>query len=385
MKRFILTMAVLAPAFAASAQTSDVIWKGDFEAGASSLTGNCGAGQNQWCNDQIARPEQMQVVSDPVVQGKYAARFEVKYGDVYSSYSDQRALMTGPGTLWEDEGSDRWYRWQAMWPTGYVGSYPKWDQLADPSATSWGGTVVEWHHDANGATETGSAPLYFGADNNNIFLCLVDQATSTCREYINLMPLVRGQWHDIVMHAKWSSSASTGFIDMWIDGQHVLPMHYASNKYPGMRNYLVVGLYRNGHIGDPNLRYPNGTHVYGTDGAPGVVYLDGFIIGKTQASVMGEALLTDAPPDPGSDAGTPPPPDPTDPVADAGTVTTTTPNQGSGSTGTSVATSGTTATAASAAGGGGCSSGGGMVAWSALLGLVILGFRSRSRLAQQRG
>ena len=49
--------------------------------------------------------------------------------------------------------------------------------------------------------------------------------------------------------------------------------------YPNTRNYPCVGLYRNGEIGDPNLRYPNGTHVYGTDGTPGVAYLDGFVAG----------------------------------------------------------------------------------------------------------
>ena len=73
---------------------------------------------------------------------------------------------------------------------------------------------------------------------------------------------------------------------MWIDGVNVLPMHRAPNKYPGMRNYLSVGLYRNGHIGDPNLLWPGtNNHVYGTDGTPGVAYIDGFIAGLTREAV----------------------------------------------------------------------------------------------------
>jgi len=40
----------------------------------------------------------------------------VKFGDVFSYYSDSRSLMTGPDSLWEDEGNERWYRWQALWP-----------------------------------------------------------------------------------------------------------------------------------------------------------------------------------------------------------------------------------------------------------------------------
>src|SRR5690349_14606109 len=85
--------------------------------------------------------------------------------------------------------------------------------------------------------------------------------------------------------------------------------------FTGMRNYLIVGLYRNGHIGDPNLLWPNGTPVYGKDGAPGVVYLDGFIAGKTQASVLSERPW-------GPQPVPPPPPPPADVdagVADAGT------------------------------------------------------------------
>jgi hypothetical protein len=369
----VVAMAVLAPAFAASAQSADVIWKGDFDNGQASFSGNCTAGQDQWCNDQIARPAQVQAVASPAEQGKFAGRFEVKFGDVYKTYSDSRALITGPSTLWEDEGSERWYRWQAMWPMDWVGRFPKWDELSNPNATSHGGSIVEWHHDANGGVESGSAPLYIGGDDKYIWLCLVDQATSTCREYYNLTPLIRGHWHDIVLHAKWSSNASVGFVEMFIDGVNVLPKHFTSNKYPGMRNYMIVGLYRNGEIGDPKLVYPNGTHVYGNDGAPGVVYLDGFIIGKTQAAVMSEALLSDVPP-PGVDAGTP--------VADADAGTGagaggSAPDAGNIASQPSGAATATVAAASAA--GSGCSSGGLPVVWTALLGLTILGLRTRRK------
>jgi hypothetical protein len=170
-------------------------------------------------------------------------------------------------------------------------------------------------------------------------------------------------------------------------------MHFGSNKYPGMRNYMIVGLYRNGEIGDPNLLYPGGRHVYGTDGAPGVVYLDGFIVGKTQASVLGEALLTDAPPPP-ADAGTGTTPPPgtgtgTDP-GDAGTVVgnnptdpgtaATPPPDNSGST---TAAASPNVTAAAVGGGGGCSSGGLPVIWTSLIGFSILMVKARRRCQLQ--
>jgi uncharacterized protein (TIGR03382 family) len=348
--------ALLAP-LAANAQ---VVWKGDFDTGAASLKGNCTAGQNQWCEEQTIRPQQIQIVQTPTpAQGTYAARIEVKYGDTYSTYSDERTLITPSLSMWEDEGNDRWYRWQVLWPDDWVGDYPKWDELAYPSSRSPAGSVVEWHHDANGQVETGSAPIYIGANNTDITICLVDQATSTCREVIKLTPLLRNHWHDFVMHAKWSSNPSVGFLEMWIDGVNVLPRHPGANMYPGMRNYLSVGLYRNGHIGDPNLIWPAGTplagtHVYGTDGTPGVVYIDGFIAGKTRAAVE------------------PPSPPPASPSpTDSGTFTPTP------ATPTPTTSAGVGASFLGA--GGGCASSGPHTAWLAVPLVGLLALRRRRR------
>ena len=366
MRKLIIAAAAAVPAFSASAQQAnpDVIWKGGFEAGQASLTGHCNAGDDEWCATQVIRPQQFQVVADPVAEGKSALRVEVKYGDVYGGYSDSRSLLTGPATLWEDEGNERWYRWQALWPQDWVGSYPKWDELSNRSARSHGGSVVEWHHDANGGVESGSAPLYIWADDANIVLCLVDQATSTCREQIDLAPLQRSHWHDFILHAKWSSDPGVGFLEIWIDGASVLPKHFAANKYPGMRNYLVVGLYRNGHIGDPGLLWPDGTHVYGTNGEPGVVYLDGFIAGKTQASVMAERPWGAPPADGGvaPDAGTPP--------ADGGVVRTPGVDAGTPPPKTGLAAIGYPS---------GCTSIGSHLAWLALPLVLAAGMRRRRR------
>jgi uncharacterized protein (TIGR03382 family) len=310
----LVTSSALGPAFAAT--DPDVVWVGNFDDGASSLGGNCGYEASGWCHAQIVRPAQIQLVTDPAFEGHgLAARFEVKFGDVYSTYSDERTLISPPLTMWEDEGNERWYRWQALWPDNWVGDYPKWDELTD-GARSSAGSILEWHQDANGQVETGPAPLYIGANDTNITMCLVDYVTRACRESLTLATLLRNHWHDFVMHAKWSSDPNVGFLEMWIDGVNVLPMHPGANKYPGMKNYLIVGLYRSGHIGDPNLLWPDGTHVYGTDGTPGVVYLDGFIAGKTRVSV-------DPPPPPPPPAPTPasaPAPAPDSPVAVSGTT-----------------------------------------------------------------
>jgi hypothetical protein len=141
-----------------------------------------------------------------------------------------------------------------------------------------------------------------------------------------------------------------------------------------MRNYLVVGLYRNGRIGDPTLRYPNGTPVYGSNGEPAVVYLDGFIAGKTQASVLAERPWGTPAPDagvpdpiPAPDAGAIPPDDggtvvaPRAPDVDGGTVAA--PKTGLAAIGYPA----------------GCSSMGSHLAWLAFPLLALAGWRRRRR------
>jgi MYXO-CTERM domain-containing protein len=165
------------------------------------------------------------------------------------------------------------------------------------------------------------------------------------------------------MHAKWSSNPNVGFLEIWIDGVNVLPKHMTSNKYSGMRNYLLIGLYRNGRIGDPNLLYPDGSHVYGTDGTPGVAYVDGFVMGRTKESVW--------PPDPAPAPQTTPAPATTPPV----TTGTPAPEP------TTAAAPATTAAGIGFPQGSGCSSGGFQSAWLALPLIGLFAMRRRREIA----
>jgi hypothetical protein len=176
LKKLALTFAAAAALVASASQAAvpaypdnpDVLWRGDFEDGVPSLTGHCSYGDNGWCKEQTVRPQQIQVSDDPVFEGRHAVRFEVKYGDVYPGMSDSRSLMSPPETLWEDEGNERWYRWQVLWPQDWVGSYPKWDELSTPSSRSNAGSIVEWHHDANGAVESAPRPLLRGEAHHHV-------------------------------------------------------------------------------------------------------------------------------------------------------------------------------------------------------------------------
>ena len=60
----------------------------------------------------------------------------------------------------------------------------------------------------------------------------IAEFTRLCRESLDLAPLLRGHWHDFVMHAKWSPDPAVAFLEMWIDGVNVLPTHRAPSANP---------------------------------------------------------------------------------------------------------------------------------------------------------
>jgi hypothetical protein len=128
--------------------------------------------------------------------------------------------------------------------------------------------------------------MYIGADDDKLWLALNDQATSENRKLLNLGPIVRGHWRRFLFHFIWHSDPKKGLVEVWVDGKQAIAPFRDQTMYPRTRMYPVAGLYRNGHVGDPNLKYGNGSPVYPTgDGAPGFMFSGGFARGNTRAEV----------------------------------------------------------------------------------------------------
>jgi hypothetical protein len=146
----------------------------------------------------------------------------------------------------EKEGDEYYYRWSTMFASDY------------PSAKTWQ-LFTQWHHSGN----SGSPPVEFYVNGETIYL-RVNGST-----VVWSTPLVRGQWQDFIFHVKWSSNPGVGFVELYRNGQLVLPKRSAATLYAGQTNYLKVGLYRNSTI------------------APvGVVYHDGWIQGRSLQDVQ---------------------------------------------------------------------------------------------------
>jgi Polysaccharide lyase len=206
-----------------------------------------------------------------------------------------------------------------------------------PSHPSWN-VFTQWHQSA---LCCGSPPVSFYVQGERIYLGIMDQPVWS-------VPLNRGVWNDFIFHVRWSDNPGVGFIELYFNGELVIPRRATATNMSGQLNYLKQGLYRDEAI------------------APdGIVYHDAMVQATSLADVLPPP--TPAQPDAGSPGGGQTP-DAGSPLTSGGgtpngTTTSALPN------GTQVAT-------------GGCSAGSGLIPALALVLapiLLVIRFRSAQR------
>jgi hypothetical protein len=265
------------PSHAASA-SGTLVWQADFESGDLS----------QWEGVQQFDDERAAAVESPHREGRYAGRFEAREGEfTFDADRDDPPRNRTEAVLSDArdrhrprEGSDWWYRWWFYLPAGtslpadgspgfvimtqhvlptepsvdLVGTFEFRDvaQAGDP-----GPGVVELTY--GGATRgtpdpmarVGGGPYW------------AKRASTVSRD----------AWHQILLHKKWSSRPSVGFVELWFDGERQKFRDgsrrvYHANLRPGYSAYMKQGVYRTNSLGGST-----------------VIYMDGLRIGTTRASV----------------------------------------------------------------------------------------------------
>ncbi|WP_395841841.1 heparin lyase I family protein [Archangium violaceum] len=218
----------------ASSTGSGVVWRGDFETG----------DRSQWSKTQMVSADRLQVIASPTRQGSYAIKATVRQGDNPINSSGNRNELVRMTN--EKEGDEFFYRWNTMFASNF------------PSAKTWQ-LFTQWHHSG----DSGSPPVEFYVNGETIYLRVQGSTV------VWSTPLVRGQWQDFIFHVKWSANSSVGFVELYHNGQLVLPKRNVATLYSGQTNYLKVGLYRNSSIAQE-----------------GVVYHDGWIQGRSLQDVQ---------------------------------------------------------------------------------------------------
>jgi hypothetical protein len=220
----------------APAAHANVLWRGDFSTGDLS----------QWTSPQSAAPpghswdpSRLSVVTtqhppdDP-----HALQITLNAGDVAWNtnhnppiYMGSRSEVTHPSPL--GEGAERWYYWEVYFPANYGVNDGK----------GGGAVFTQWHHTSPTKGEPGSPPLLFSAFTNVVQLVHVPRLNSTAAEVMWQAPLVKNQWHEFMVHIKFSSNPQLGLVEISYDHQTVLsrPMN---TLFPGFTDYLKMGQYR---------------------------------------------------------------------------------------------------------------------------------------------
>lgn len=215
---------------------SGIVWRGDFETG----------DRSQWSHTQMVSADRLAIVSSPLREGRYAIKATVRQGDDPINSSGNRNELVRMTR--EPAGSEYYYKFSTMFAPDF------------PSANTWQ-LFTQWHHEGSG----GSPPVEFYVYGEEMRLNIGgNPGTIVWRS-----KLVRGSWQDFVFHVKWSSDPRVGFVELYHNGQLVMPKRYIATQFSGQLNYLKVGLYRNDTI------------------APtGVVYHDGWVMTRNAADVL---------------------------------------------------------------------------------------------------
>lgn len=177
------------------------------------------------------------VVSDPVREGRFAVRFELRPGDPPANRSF-RAELTFPPDSMETE---RWYRWSVFLPRGFT---------ADPIPD----IIAQWHGvpDEDRGEPLRHPPLRVRRhdDRWELTLCSDPRPAFESGDHRLDTTLVLGRveeqrWTDWLFHVRWSHGPG-GYVRGWIDGAEVVryagPVGYDDRRGP----FFKWGIYKPG-------------------------------------------------------------------------------------------------------------------------------------------
>jgi hypothetical protein len=204
-------------------------WSGDFETGDLS----------QWPSIQ-ACPGDVAVVTSPVRAGRYAARFTVRDESVTANCpavptSGTRASLASPRLF--GPGDDAYIGFSSYFPAGFPAITTGWLQVAEVYGPPY-----------NGPPSIGLAV------NGNRLVLTRDNTHNVDAVWTSLTGVAKGTgWEDIVLHVKFSTDPSVGFVELWHNGQRqrftdgTQTLHY-STIVPGVNgggpNSLFLNQYR---------------------------------------------------------------------------------------------------------------------------------------------
>jgi len=188
--------------------SAEVIWRGDFETGTT----------EQWRG--APKSDNVKVVTEQAREGKYAVRIDgtnaARRGDRDRIEFQHQPLP--PGTA---EGTERYFGWSVMVPV----------KLTDTShAVGYFETRNSWRQ-----------LMSFEVRGEDL---LYSTRVPYARRWSGPGKLTAGRWHDFAVHVLWSRDPAKGFVEVWFDGEQVVPRTMTATLLDENVAFFQVGLMR---------------------------------------------------------------------------------------------------------------------------------------------
>jgi hypothetical protein len=214
-----------------AASAGELTFDSDFESGDLSVWEEKGM-LHLCCDDSVA------VVTAPVRQGRYAARFTLRRSDPIVKGSKRAELRTAAARM----GGEYWYAFSIFLPADWTV-----DQVPVTLA-QWHAVPDYWFGEASSPP-----PLRLLAENGEWLLPSIWDSKRLGHTWFSelapdghalerLGPLDRGRWTDWVFHIRWSYGAD-GLLEVWKDRLPIV-RRIGPNAYnDALAPYLKVGIY----------------------------------------------------------------------------------------------------------------------------------------------
>jgi hypothetical protein len=197
------------PLFQSIPISAEVIWRGDFETGTT----------EQW-KGGAPKSDGVTIVQDPVREGRYAARIDGTNA-ARRGTRDRIEFQHQPDPPGAAEGAERYFGWSVYLPkTLTEGTH----------ALGYFETRKSWHQ-----------LMAFEVNGEDI---IYSTRVPYALRWTGKGKLTPGHWHDFAVHVLWSRDPAKGFVEVWFDGEKVVPRAMTATLSDENVAFFQIGLFR---------------------------------------------------------------------------------------------------------------------------------------------
>jgi hypothetical protein len=131
----------------------------------------------------------------------------------------------------EQAGQEWWWTWKTLFPNDF------------PTTYGWC-VFMEWHQTGLPGVTQGPAPINFDCKEDRFRLIVRGgDEPGWSQTIFNFPGFARGIWHEFIFHVRWSPD-SDGFVEMWHNGNLIVPKTFLPTSYRNQGLYPKIGYYR---------------------------------------------------------------------------------------------------------------------------------------------